>query len=346
VVLLAALSLVAVIYQIRFSGDVVQVLWRSNEIARLPFEFQTPPTVYAVQPEAAAVGVQKGDQLLAVNGQTFRGIVTLARAVGSSRPGEMLTVTVLRPHGRTQEARIVTIRLSAEWQQGLKRETWLLIFVLELLLPAICLLLGIGVAAIRPMDRLAWLLLVLMLGFTQLISPHWLAGWGSLVRYPAEIYHRIFRMAWPIGMMLWSAPQNGDRENGDSSRQGEHMSQQKAKRPEYGTELKLAAVRRVLAGDSVRAVAQELGIRRKRLYVWKDRYAELGEAGLARRRGGRPRKPAAVASEAGPAGRGELLAARRRIAELERKVGQQELELDFFGEALRRIRVGGKRSAH
>ncbi len=68
------------------------------------------------------------------------------------------------------------------------------------------------------------------------------------------------------------------------------MSQQKAKQPEYGTELKLAAVRRVLAGESVRAVAQELGIRRKRLYVWKERYAELGEAGLVRRHGGRPRK--------------------------------------------------------
>jgi hypothetical protein len=35
--------------------------------------------------------------------------------------------------------------------------------------------------------------------------------------------------------------------------------------------------------------------------------------------------------------RGELLAARKRIAELERKVGQQALELDFFGEALRRV---------
>lgn len=124
------------------------------------------------------------------------------------------------------------------------------------------------------------------------------------------------------------------------------MSRQKAKQPEYGTELKLAAVRRVLAGESVSGVAQELGIRRKRLYVWKDRYAELGEAGLAHRRGGRPRTRVATAkgSEAA-AGRGELLAARKRIAELERKVGQQELELDFFGEALRRIKVGGKRSA-
>jgi len=124
------------------------------------------------------------------------------------------------------------------------------------------------------------------------------------------------------------------------------MSQERAKQPEYGPELKLAAVRRVLAGESVSAVAQEFGIRRKRLYVWKDRYAELGEAGLVRRRGGRPRKQAAAVNGSGPiTGRGELLAARKRIAELERKVGQQELELDFFGEALRRIRVGGKRSA-
>jgi transposase len=60
------------------------------------------------------------------------------------------------------------------------------------------------------------------------------------------------------------------------------------KQVEYAMELKLAAVRRVRAGESVRAVAEELGIRRKRLYVWKDRYAELGEAGLQRRRGGRP----------------------------------------------------------
>ena len=121
----------------------------------------------------------------------------------------------------------------------------------------------------------------------------------------------------------------------------------RTKQAEYAMELKLAAVRRVRAGESVRAVAEELGIRRKRLYVWKDRYAELGEAGLSRRRGERPRKeaPEAGINSEAKLGRGELLAARKRIAELERKVGQQELELDFFGEALRRIKVDGKRSA-
>ena len=94
------------------------------------------------------------------------------------------------------------------------------------------------------------------------------------------------------------------------------MSQQE-KRVGCALELKLAAVRRVLAGESVSAVAQELGIRRKRLYVWKDRYGELGEAGLAERRAGRPRKTAAERKEAETvSARGELLAARRRIAEL------------------------------
>jgi transposase len=46
---------------------------------------------------------------------------------------------------------------------------------------------------------------------------------------------------------------------------------------------------------------------------------------------GAPDKPA----PAMPAS--ELEAARKRIAELERKIGQQQLELDFFRQALRQV---------
>jgi hypothetical protein len=115
------------------------------------------------------------------------------------------------------------------------------------------------------------------------------------------------------------------------------MSQEKTKAPEvYSGERKLAAVKRLLAGESARAVAEELGIRRGLLYKWKDRYALLGEAGLLASRVGRPRKQEGRSVD--PQGsRGELLAARKRIAELERKVGQQSLELDFFEGALRHI---------
>ena len=101
---------------------------------------------------------------------------------------------------------------------------------------------------------------------------------------------------------------------------------------------KLTVVRRLVAGESVSATAKELGIRRKVLYEWKDRYRKLGEAGL--RPVGRPKKVVPLGPPAAVVGsRGELQTARERIGELERKVGQQELELDFFAAALRRIRA-------
>lgn len=125
------------------------------------------------------------------------------------------------------------------------------------------------------------------------------------------------------------------------------MSQRKAR--EFSAEFKLAAVQRAQAGERIATIADEFGIRRKLIYAWKDRYAELGEAGLSNK-SGRPRKDAARPSPDPQPGRGELLAARKRIADLERKVGQQELELDFFEEALRRVAAvrkpaNGKRSA-
>ena len=120
------------------------------------------------------------------------------------------------------------------------------------------------------------------------------------------------------------------------------MSQQEQKQARvFSAEFKKAAVERAMAGERIAVIAAELGVRRKLIYEWKDRLAELGEKGLKRQRG-RPRQTGEGVDA--QAGRGELLAARKRIAELERKVGQQELELDFFGEALRRIGVDAKRS--
>lgn len=122
------------------------------------------------------------------------------------------------------------------------------------------------------------------------------------------------------------------------------MSQRTVRARVFSLELKLGAVKRALAGERVAEIADELGIRRKLIYAWKDIYAELGEAGLARR-AGQPRRSSLALPGEPSAGRGELLAARKRIAELERKVGQQTLELDFFAEALRRVGAEGKQSA-
>jgi transposase-like protein len=100
---------------------------------------------------------------------------------------------------------------------------------------------------------------------------------------------------------------------------------------QFSTDFKRSAVQRVLAGERLSSVADELKIKRKLLYQWRDAWRASGEAGFNRKRGPKPgtvRKPPADPPD-------ELALARARIAELEAKVGCQQMELDFFQRALR-----------
>jgi transposase len=123
----------------------------------------------------------------------------------------------------------------------------------------------------------------------------------------------------------------------------------KSKGRRYNREVKLAAVKRMLAGENVPLLAKEIGTTRKSLYMWRASY--LGGGAQALRGRGQPwasveAEPPPRMSEAAPPlpGTGEqpalaeLAKARGRISELERKVGQQQLDLDFFQHALRTIR--------
>ena len=116
----------------------------------------------------------------------------------------------------------------------------------------------------------------------------------------------------------------------------------KSRKPKvFSPEFKLKAVKRLLKGESTAALSAELSVARKDLYAWKRAYRMGGEPMLRPR--GRPRKTAAEkAAVARNANATELERAQQRIVELERKVGQQELELDFFGKALRCIEQAEK----
>jgi transposase len=108
------------------------------------------------------------------------------------------------------------------------------------------------------------------------------------------------------------------------------------KRRIFSREVKLSAIKRVLAGESGAAVCRELRIRRSHLSMWCAQYRRHGPEGLRLAR--RPvKRPGAV--ELDPVAKAmrvkDLGAARKRIAELECKIGQQQVELDFFQKALR-----------
>ena len=114
------------------------------------------------------------------------------------------------------------------------------------------------------------------------------------------------------------------------------MSEEK-KRRSFTREFKLSALARMTETESIVGLAQELGLERKLLYCWRDKYAAGGSENL--RRAGRPSARSCAERELpGEPAWHTVPEAQQRIAELERKIGQQQLEVDFFRAALQQVR--------
>ena len=94
----------------------------------------------------------------------------------------------------------------------------------------------------------------------------------------------------------------------------------------HGVEFKISVVQRMMAGEPVSRLSREVQVKRTLLYRWRDTYRKQGVAGF-QRPVGRPRKPP---QEVVPG-------AAARIRELERKVGQQALVIDFLQRACKRV---------
>ena len=101
----------------------------------------------------------------------------------------------------------------------------------------------------------------------------------------------------------------------------------------FSGEFRIGVVKRILGGESVTKLHHELEIKRTMLYRWCDQYRKEGEAGLQRGTGRPPGVPNPVKPAASEA---EQL--RQQIAQLERKVGQQAVQLDFFKRAFKRVK--------
>ena len=106
---------------------------------------------------------------------------------------------------------------------------------------------------------------------------------------------------------------------------------------QFPTAYKLKAIRRAEGGEGVLPVARKLGISRKLLHDWIKAWKVHGPDGLNRKRGPKPGprrlKPVPADDKKGSA----LAQANARIAELERLVGRQQLDIDFFRKALRAL---------
>jgi transposase len=107
----------------------------------------------------------------------------------------------------------------------------------------------------------------------------------------------------------------------------------------FTREFKEGVAQRILNGESVSTLHCEVQIKRSVLYRWRDAYRKDGAAGLQRPVGrppGVPNPPRPVASPED--------AAARRAAELERKIGQQALDIDFLRRAFKRVKESRRKN--
>jgi transposase len=111
------------------------------------------------------------------------------------------------------------------------------------------------------------------------------------------------------------------------------------KRRVFTREFKLSAIERVLAGEMAKTVCKQLQIPQGHLSNWCEHYRRHGPEGI--RHAGRPMKPLKPAPVVAAQ---DLPTAQQQISDLQRKVGQQQVELDFFRQALRHVGEARRRN--
>jgi sigma-B regulation protein RsbU (phosphoserine phosphatase) len=202
---LAALFVLAAGYQVRALADFVHI--PRGERVRPPVVIDPlDGSVTSMQPEAEAAGIHAGDRVLAVRGVPLVGRKTIAGALPSARPGDILELTVARPGEGEHKARIRLAMVGGgdAGKSGRGRGTGVVVAVTLVALPLLSLSLGFTVAALRPRDGRAWLLLLMMASFAQIQDVTGIdeASWGPL-RDVAIAYDVLASSTWPIWMMLF-----------------------------------------------------------------------------------------------------------------------------------------------
>ncbi len=156
-----------------------QHLFHAGEHIRAPFTTEDDPlTLTSVTPEATAAGLAKGDRLVEINGEPYRGYDQIVAATGagsgSLHPNDLLDVVARKPDGKLHTAQIHTVA-----ERPPRTSDFIAVAAIDVIPPLVCLLVGYWVVAARPRDWNAWLLLLLLTLTEVLFFPAqwWSGGW-------------------------------------------------------------------------------------------------------------------------------------------------------------------------
>lgn len=205
-ILLVALFLIASIYQFRFVQRRIEYLTSPETFATNQIFTSASGRFTSVTETAKAAGIRVGDELLEVEGRPFTGSGVLDDAVFGKHSADLLTVTIRRAGAEQSQQESITFPIGKGVGDGEGLPTlglWTFVIGITVLIPIFCLLVGFYVAALRPRDPLAWLLLGLMLSFSLMPAGFDPQAWKGVMRDAAIVYHTGARSLWSVFMLLF-----------------------------------------------------------------------------------------------------------------------------------------------
>jgi phosphoserine phosphatase RsbU/P len=195
---LALLFAFAATYHTRFLIDLARDF--TFQYSAPPFTLGTPwPTIINVSDRAPGTGLRPGDKIKAIDGRPVDGSSDLFRPIRLKRPGD--SIEVIAERAGTEQR--VVIPLTSVRSKRISATVYTHAAVMHVVMPAFCLLLGFGVAAIRPRDPMAWLLLILLVSQSQnALSNVSVNGWPQWLRIPSHVYRALATFS-PACMVLF-----------------------------------------------------------------------------------------------------------------------------------------------
>ncbi|HWC76826.1 MAG TPA: SpoIIE family protein phosphatase, partial [Blastocatellia bacterium] len=201
--ILTLLFVVASVFQARYSYDQVRFLLGYGTGIYWPVYSQRYSPVVADVEQPAPDGLHRGDQILTVEGQPFTGRSGLLDALKRSKHGDSILLGVRHRAEENLPDEELRIPVREITRRRASVAEWLVTAVLNLAMPAFCILLGFGVAALKPKDPLAWLLLALLLSFSRIMTGIDALAWSGWLRDVMVFYHTLFQGIWPTTMLLF-----------------------------------------------------------------------------------------------------------------------------------------------
>jgi sigma-B regulation protein RsbU (phosphoserine phosphatase) len=165
---------------------------------RHPADYPSLPFGMTMATRTIASGPLRLDEILSIDGRPFTSSRQYFEAVYRGHPGDKLHLVLSEPSGRAIERDVEIGNQIGSYQSASQIGLTLCV---DVLIPVVCLGLGFLVAFIRPQDRNAWILLLLLMGFSGLMGrSDWYSPWPDVT-----FFWDVFGTAtWSIWMMLFA----------------------------------------------------------------------------------------------------------------------------------------------